>query len=368
MAGWPLPGSSLPGDPLPGGSVSGETLAAAGGFSRSRSRTAGDFPLSSAAGPTGADSQPANRDVATALESVRAFIDPLLDRALAFSPEAAPRLVEAMRYAVLAPGKRLRPALALWAAEACGGDWESAGPAAVAVELVHAYSLVHDDLPAMDDDDLRRGRPTCHRAYDEATAILCGDALQALAFESLAGGLHPAVAARGCLVLARAAGAEALVGGQQDDLAAERGWLTGDRDSALDLASAPVAERLAWMERINRRKTGALFLAAVELGGLAAGAEEQQLATLARFGRAFGEAFQIADDLLDAEGTEAAVGKRVGKDAGRGKLTFPTVVGGAAARQRAVSLAAEAARAATSLGARGSRLASLAEWIVGRDH
>ncbi|MFM7108870.1 MAG: polyprenyl synthetase family protein [Planctomycetaceae bacterium] len=302
-----------------------------------------------------------SRSVEAALVRVRDFVEPHLDRVLAFSGEAAPRLAEAMRYAALAPGKRLRPALALWASQACGGSWEAAAPAAIAVELVHAYSLVHDDLPAMDDDDLRRGRPTCHRAFDEATAILCGDALQALAFETLARDMPAACAARACLVLARAAGAEALVGGQADDLAAERGWMPG-------LAAAAAAEQVAWMDRVNRRKTGAMFLAALELGGLAAGADAARLATLARFGRAFGQAFQIADDLLDAEGDEAAVGKRVGKDAGRGKLTFPTVEGVGAARARANRLAAEDAAAAGELGASADDLLRLATWIVGRTH
>jgi geranylgeranyl diphosphate synthase type II len=300
-------------------------------------------------------------DVPAALEGVREFIDPLLDEALQFSADAAPRLVAAMRYVVLAPGKRLRPALAVWAAEACGGTRHAAVPAAVAVELIHAYSLVHDDLPAMDDDDLRRGRPTCHRAFDEATAILCGDALQARAFEMLARGLPADRAARGCVVLARAAGAEALVGGQTDDLAAERGWGTGAEE-------AGSAHQLAWMERINRRKTGALFEASLELGGLAAGADDRRLAVLARFGRAFGEAFQIADDLLDAEGSEGAMGKRVGKDAGRGKLTMPTVLGLVAARDRSATLADEAAETVTELGPGAAPLVALARWIVRRNH
>jgi len=314
-------------------------------------------PTTTAAFPGGDE----DRSVETALGRVREFIEPRLDRSLVFSVEAAPRLVEAMRYAALAPGKRLRPALALWAARACGGSWEAAAPAAVAVELIHAYSLVHDDLPAMDDDDLRRGRPTCHKQFDEATAILCGDALQALAFEILAREMPASSAARACLVLARASGAEALVGGQADDLAAERGWIAS-------LADAPTAEQVAWMDRVNRRKTGALFLAALELGGLAAGADAARLARLARFGRAFGQAFQIADDLLDAEGDEASVGKRVGKDAGRGKLTFPTVEGIAAARARAGRLAAEAAAAADELGDSAGELGRLAAWIVGRSH
>ncbi len=300
-------------------------------------------------------------DIAAALERVKTFIEPRLDAAMQLSGDAAPRLLDSMRYSLLAPGKRLRPALVLWAARACGGDWDSAAPAAVAVEMIHAYSLVHDDLPAMDDDDLRRGRPTCHRAFDEATAILCGDALQALAFETLARGMPAATAARGCLVLARASGAEALVGGQADDLAAERGWIP-------DMTASTAAEQVQWLERVHRRKTGALFLAALELGGLSAGADAARLAMLASYGRAFGLAFQIADDLLDAEGTEAALGKRVGKDAGRGKLTFPTVVGLEPSRARGLALAEEASRAVAGLGADAAELTALARWIVARDH
>jgi geranylgeranyl diphosphate synthase type II len=299
--------------------------------------------------------------VAESLDRVRAFIEPRLDTALVHGCDTAPRLMESMRYAVLAPGKRLRPALVVWAAQACGGTWEVAAPAAIAVELIHAYSLVHDDLPAMDDDDLRRGRPTCHRAFDEATAILCGDALQALAFETLAGGLAPEIAGRACLTLARAAGAEALVGGQSDDLAAERGWID-------DTATASVAGKVAWLERIHRRKTGALFLAALELGGLSAGAAPGELAALAAYGRGFGLAFQIADDLLDAEGNEASVGKRVGKDAGRGKLTFPTILGLEASRTRAEALATEAESALGGLGEPAAELSRLARWIVSRNH
>jgi geranylgeranyl diphosphate synthase, type II len=313
--------------------------------------------------PSGA---PAAR-IAGSLERVTAFIDPLLAASLTDADDPPPRLLAALRHALLAPGKRLRPALALWAARACAGDrgeseaWRAAAPAALAVEMIHAYSLVHDDLPAMDDDDLRRGRPTCHRAFDEATAILCGDALQPLAFETLAAGMPAAVAGRACLVLARAAGAAALVGGQADDLAIERGWVE-------DPATMSPAEQVAWMERIHRRKTGALFRAALTLGGLAVAADERQLEILDRFGRAFGLCFQIADDILDAEGTEAAMGKRVGKDAGRGKLTYPTVLGVEAARDRAGELAAEAAAAAGELGPPAAELAALAHWIVARDH
>lgn len=313
--------------------------------------------------------------VGAALAAVTALVDPRLEAALALSDDAPPRLLAAMRHALLAPGKRLRPALVLWAAEAVGGaraPGDDRGPsgahpspavlaAAAAVEMIHAYSLVHDDLPAMDDDDLRRGRPTCHRAFDEATAILCGDALQALAFQTLAAGLPPAVAARGCAILARAAGPEMLVGGQSDDLAAERGWLATERAGTGD-------DPVAWMERVHRRKTGALFRASLALGGLAAGADEPSLEALDTFGRAFGLAFQIADDLLDAEGDADTAGKRVGKDAERGKLTYPTVLGADASRSRAQSLVMEATAALEPFADRAAPLCRLAAWIVSRDH
>jgi geranylgeranyl diphosphate synthase type II len=323
-------------------------------------------PVTSSVFPS-ASSSPAAGVIASSLDAVRDFVEPHLAAAVPSCADTPTRLGEAMRYALLAPGKRLRPALALWAAQACGAAdvdrrtlWSVAVPAAIAVECIHAYSLVHDDLPAMDDDDLRRGRPTCHRAFDEATAILCGDALQALAFEVLSARMPNHAAARACGVLARAAGAAALVGGQVDDLAAERGWIGHAPDTP--------ADQVAWMDRINRRKTGALFLASLELGGLAVDASPEQHAALARFGRAFGVAFQIADDLLDAEGTEAAMGKRVGKDAQRGKLTYPTVAGAAAARERARALADEAAAAVAPLGEPAAELATLAHWIVARDH
>jgi geranylgeranyl diphosphate synthase type II len=284
--------------------------------------------------------------VMQSLERIRSFIDARLSSVLTLSSEASPRLFDAMRYALLAPGKRLRPALVLWAASACSKEgeaaveraWEAATPAALAA-----------------------GRPTCHRQFDEATAILCGDALQALAFETLAEGLPAATAGRGCLVLARASGGEALVGGQADDLAAERGWVS-------DMATAPAAERVAWLERIHRRKTGALFSASLELGGLSVAASQEQHAMLAAFGRAFGLAFQIADDILDAEGTEEAVGKRVGKDVERGKLTFPSVIGLEASRERGNALAREAVEAVGGMGKAADDLARLAHWIVRRNH
>jgi geranylgeranyl diphosphate synthase type II len=268
-------------------------------------------------------------------------------------PEGCPaQLREAIDYSLLAPGKRLRPLLALMAAEACGSPSDDlALPAACAVEMVHCYSLVHDDLPAMDDDDLRRGRPTCHKVYGDGLAILVGDALLTLAFEVLARDVKPAAAAaESCGVLARAAGAAALVGGQADDLAGI--------DAANDLDS---------LLSIHRRKTGAMFLASLELGALAANATSAQRAALHEYGAALGVAFQIADDLLDVEGNEAQLGKRVGKDAGRGKLTFPVLLGVEESRQWAVALIDEACAALAALGQRAASLEALARYVLERD-
>ena len=189
-------------------------------------------------------------DIPAAIGKVREFIDPQLNETVDRLTQAPERLREAIRYALLAPGKRLRPALALWAAEACGGTREAAVPGAMAVEMIHAYSLVHDDLPAMDDDDLRRGRPTCHKAFDEATAILCGDALQPLAFETLVRLLPADLAGTGCGMLATAAGAEALVGGQAEDLAAEQ---------SAESANFTAEAGLARLEQIHRCRPAPCF-------------------------------------------------------------------------------------------------------------
>jgi geranylgeranyl diphosphate synthase type II len=268
-------------------------------------------------------------------------------------PEGCPdRLREAMAYSLLAPGKRLRPLLVLMAAEACGSDEsESTLAAACAVEMVHCYSLVHDDLPAMDDDDLRRGRPTCHKVFGEGPAILVGDALLTLAFDVLAHDVQPAAAAAACCgKLARAAGAAALVGGQADDLEGV--------EAATDLAS---------LQSIHRRKTGAMFLASLELGAITGGATDAQRAALVDYGAALGVAFQISDDLLDVEGNEAKLGKRVGKDAGRGKLTFPGLLGIEESRQWAVALVDEACTALAGLGERAASLEALARYVLERD-
>ncbi len=279
---------------------------------------------------------------------------PLIEAALAryveFDDACPAPLAEAIRYALLAPGKRLRPQLVLMAAEASGGAIEDALPAACAVEMIHAYSLVHDDLPAMDDDDLRRGRPTCHKVFGEATAILVGDALQARAFEVLATDVKPAArAAQCCAVLGRAAGASALVGGQAADLSAEL------------LENDP-----AELEAIHRRKTGALFVASLELGGVVAGATAEQLAALKTYGRNVGLAFQITDDLLDVAGNQTVVGKRVSKDADRGKLTFPATIGLEESRRRAAQLVDDACAAIDELDSEAESLRSLALFVRDR--
>lgn len=268
-------------------------------------------------------------------------------------PEGCPeRLGDAIRYVLLAPGKRLRPQLVLLAARACGGKKRVALPAAIAVEMIHAYSLAHDDLPAMDDDDLRRGRPTCHKKFDEATAILVGDALQARAFEVLATGIeHPQIAAAACAELAKAAGAAALVGGQADDLGAE------NRELSLD--------ELQW---IHARKTGALFRVSLKLGALTAEADNSQLAALDEYGQKLGLAFQIVDDLLDVAGTTENLGKQTGKDAEQGKSTFPKLLGVEDSRRRVSQLIAEACAAVGPLGDAAAPLKELATYVGQRNH
>ncbi len=269
-------------------------------------------------------------------------------------PAAAcpPQLAEAMRYSLLGGGKRLRPVLALLAAEACGADPALALPAACALEMVHTYSLIHDDLPCMDDDDLRRGRPTCHKAFGEATALLAGDALQTLAFEILARGIEPPAAALGCvLALAEGAGPHGMAGGQMADLEAEE-----RTDSTL-----------AGLEAIHRRKTGALLRASLRMGGIVAGADAATLQALEAYGHAVGLAFQIVDDLLDVQGDETKLGKRVNKDQNLGKWTYPGLLGLDGSRRRARELADEAIEALTALGGRGDRLRALALELLERD-
>jgi geranylgeranyl diphosphate synthase type II len=298
------------------------------------------------------------------LEQARRGVEDALDRYLPEvdarpHPAAStpPLLAAAMRYSVLGGGKRLRPVLCLMAAEACGGEASAAMGAACALELVHTYSLIHDDLPAMDDDDLRRGRATCHKAFDEATAILAGDALLTLAFELVAREIEPAGAAVVCVrILAEAAGPAGMVGGQMADLQAERRALDEHDPGSL-----------AELEAIHRRKTGALVRAPLQMGAVIAGAPAVSRDALDRYGRAVGLAFQIVDDLLDVRGDETKLGKRVGKDSGHGKWTYPRFLGIEGSSRRARQLADEAVSAIAPLGAAGHRLRELALALLERD-
>jgi farnesyl diphosphate synthase len=266
------------------------------------------------------------------------------------------RLHQAMRYAALGGGKRVRPLLAYAAAEVAGGRAEAARPSegagsvALAVEFVHVYSLIHDDLPCMDDDVLRRGKPTVHVAFDEATAMLAGDALQAEAFRVLADApLSPELRARLTSMLAHAASTSGMCGGQ-----------------AIDLAAVGCALTLDELERMHRMKTGALLAAAVRMGAAAGGADDTIAAAADDYGRALGLAFQIVDDVLDVEGTAESLGKTAGKDARENKPTYVSVLGLGAARARAAQLHREALDALGPLDARGRRLRELADFIVGR--
>jgi geranylgeranyl pyrophosphate synthase len=273
-------------------------------------------------------------------------IEEVLARALEIPGAATARLHEAMRYSTLAGGKRVRPVLVYATGEALGASLDTLDAAAAAVELIHVYSLVHDDLPAMDDDDLRRGRPTCHRAFDEATAILTGDALQARAFEVLA--QAPAsIAASARIemmqVLAVAIGTRGMAGGQAIDLEAVEKVLT-----------------LAELERMHRQKTGALIQASVLLGAISAGnGDAARHAALGKYGIEIGLAFQIQDDILDVEGNTVTLGKRAGADAHRVKPTYPSVIGLDGARAEAL---AHRDRAIAALSAWPEEFASLVEF------
>jgi geranylgeranyl diphosphate synthase type II len=286
-------------------------------------------------------------DLAAITKTVDGYLPQALDRA----GDLPPRLREAMAYSLLAPGKRLRPVLVILACEAAGGDSISALPAGAAVEMVHTYSLIHDDLPAMDDDDLRRGRPTCHKQFGEALAILAGDALLTLAFQVLAEHYPPATAAWACGELARGAGPAGMVGGQVYDLE----WENNSSPTMADL------------ERIHSRKTGALFRTCLRLGAVVARAGSAVRKALDTYGREFGQAFQITDDLLDVQGSAEDAGKRVHKDAARGKLTYPGLLGVEESRKLAAEHCRAAATALAPLGKAGEKLTALLDMIVNRD-
>ncbi len=319
-----------------------------------------------------------DRRVNDYLSQRRADVEAYLRAVLRPEPGLPASLLEAMRYSLLAPGKRLRPLLVILAAEACGGTTAAALPAAAAVEMVHTYSLIHDDLPAMDDDDLRRGLPTCHKQFGEALAILAGDALLTMAFQVLAEGYPGAAGAACCRELARAAGAAGMVGGQVDDLAwesevgpARRAGPGAARRAAPTEDPASRAGKVEALEFLHQRKTGALIRASLRLGVLAAhgdrGAPPALLDRFDAFGRCLGLAFQITDDLLDVEGHADQAGKRVGKDAARGKLTYPGLLGVAESRARACRLGQEAREYLAPLGPAAGRLLDLVALVLERD-
>jgi geranylgeranyl pyrophosphate synthase len=299
---------------------------------------------------------PTSTDLPAPLKALVGRADDALARALPRGDLPPVELHGAMRYAVLGGGKRLRPLLVYAAGHALGRDDGILDAPACAVEIIHAYSLVHDDLPAMDDDALRRGQPTCHIVYGEAMAILAGDALQALAFEILATpyGDHDDPAARIAMLraLGAACGAEGMAGGQAFDLSA-----VGQKLSLVDL------------ERMHAYKTGALIRASVRLGALAAGcADPELLRRLDRYGHAVGLAFQVRDDILDVEGESAVIGKTAGKDAAADKPTFPSIIGLPASRERLDTLVRDALEAIEPLGERGEWLADLARYSAHRAH
>ena len=288
---------------------------------------------------------------AARIAAYQARVEAALDARLPSASATPTRLHTAMRYSALAGGKRVRPALVYATGELLGVADAPLDAAAAAVEMIHVYSLIHDDLPAMDDDDLRRGRPTCHRQFDEATAILAGDALQVLAFESLAEAPASA-AARVAMIrrLAAASGTQGMAGGQ-----------------AIDLAAVGRSLSAAEVEQMHRRKTGALIEASVAIAAeLCPHLDAARHDALARYAAAIGLAFQIVDDILDVEGDPQLLGTAVGADAAHRKPTYPAAAGLNAARARAAALHTEADRAIEPLGASAAMLAWLAAYIIER--
>lgn len=283
----------------------------------------------------------------------RQRVEAALDALFPVDPAHPHRLIEAIRYSLLGGGKRLRPVLVLMACEAVGGDAAAALPLACALEMIHSYSLIHDDLPSMDDDALRRGRPTVHIAFGEGLAVLAGDALLTEAFAELLRAVERAPQPRRTVQAAReiaeAAGLRGMVGGQAADLAAE------GREADLPL-----------VEFIHVRKTGALLLAAVRAGALVGGGDEPQLRALTRYGECLGLAFQIADDILDVEAPSVRTGKSVGRDGERRKATFPAVLGLTAAKTRARELRDQALAALATMPAAADPLRALARFVVER--
>jgi geranylgeranyl diphosphate synthase, type II len=292
-------------------------------------------------------------DLAKYLTQRTAIVDRALGRLIPAESAKPATIHRAMRYSVFAGGKRLRPVLALAAAEACGGKSERAIPAACAVECIHTYSLIHDDLPCMDDDDFRRGRPTNHKVFGEGVAVLAGDALLTLAFEILAKARPTArySAAAQVTELAHAAGSRWLVGGQVADIEGEGRTLSG-----------------AGLRYIHRCKTAALLAASIRLGAMSANATPAQLRALTTFGRSVGLAFQIIDDILDVTQPSEKLGKTAGKDAAVQKATYPAVFGLEKSRVEARRLTRAAHHALVSFGEKGAVLRALADHLLAREY
>jgi geranylgeranyl diphosphate synthase type II len=288
------------------------------------------------------------------LKDRKALVDAALDEALPGEANYPPVIFQAVRYSLLAGGKRLRPILCLAAAEAVGGDYRAVLPLACALEMIHTYSLIHDDLPAMDDDDLRRGRPTSHKVFGEAVAILAGDALLTEAFAQMSAAdrmpqIPPDRILRAVHDIAQAAGFWGMVGGQVMDIQSE--------------TAAADEETLLY---IHTRKTGAMIGASVRAGAILVGAQAGEIEALATYGRHVGLAFQIADDILNVEGDRTALGKGTGSDAVRGKLTFPQLMGLDASRIRMVDLVAQALAAIRGFGPHAEPLRAIARYVAER--
>ena len=285
------------------------------------------------------------------LEKQRLIVEKALETALPEIEGREARVVEAMRYSLFAGGKRLRPILCLAAAQAVGGKIEAAMPAACALEMIHTYSLIHDDLPAMDDDDLRRGKPTSHVVFGEAIAILAGDGLLTEAFVILSDYhiLPSERVLRLIGVISRAAGYRGMVGGQ-----------------VVDMLSQNKPADLETVQQMHSRKTAALISAATESGALAGGGTDEQVEALARYGRAIGLAFQIADDILDIEGSTEVLGKTAGSDVVRGKVTYPAAAGLEGSREAARTLVNQALAALEGFDGKANLLRALASYIIAR--
>ncbi|MCC6424953.1 MAG: polyprenyl synthetase family protein [Phycisphaerales bacterium] len=295
-----------------------------------------------------------SRDALGILQQDSRLLADYFKQILSRYPDAPPRLMESIEYSLMAGGKRLRPALVLECCRACGGDRQaltSALASAAAMELIHTFSLVHDDLPAMDNDDLRRGRPTNHKVFGDAMAILAGDAMTTMAFQVLATDTAAPVAAALVRELSSASGPEGMIGGQ-----------------VLDMEGENISLSLEQLQRLHRMKTGALLKASCRMGAIAAGANEKQLSAVTDYGRHLGLAFQIVDDVLDVTSTPEQMGKATGKDAAKGKNTYPVLLGlDPSKREAAIQLQA-GIQALAPLGPAADGLRSLARFVVEREN